>query len=206
MQTFIENMPTAELHLHLEDTLEPELSRALARKNNIVLGYETPEQLVAAYHFYDFPSFLTIYYGAMKVVRDEADFYRLTWNCLAKAYSQNITCVELFFDPQAHTSRGVEFGVVMHGIRAAQEDAEAKLGVKSQLVMRFLRAMSTESAMEHLLMAEPYRAWLVGVGLAFDEKNNSPFKFLPVFKKACTMGLKLIRDVTPQNSPVDIDQ
>lgn len=194
MQTFIENMPKAELHLHLEDTLEPELSRALARKNNIALGYETPEQRVAAYHFYDFPSFLTIYYGAIKVVRDEADFYRLTWNCLAKAYSQNITFVDLFFDPQAHTSRGVEFGVVMHGIRAAQEDAEAKLGVKSQLIMRFLRTMSTESAMEHLLMAEPYRAWLVGVGVEHDDTNHLPIKFLPLFKKACAMGLKLISD------------
>lgn len=208
MQAFIENMPKAELHVHLEGTLEPELSFALARKNNIELGYETPEDLIAAYDFYDLPSFLTIYYGAMKVLRDEADFYQLTWNYLSKAYSQNTLYAELFFDPQAHTSRGVEFGVIMHGIRAAQEDAEAKLGIKSQLIMCFLRDMSAESAMEHLLMAEPYRAWLVGVGLDSDEKNNPPVKFAEVFKKARAMGLKLTMhcDVNQQNTLVHIGQ
>ena len=208
MQSFIENMPKAELHVHLEGTLEPELSFALARKNNIELGYETPEELIAAYDFYDLPSFLTIYYGAMKVLRDEADFYQLTWNYLSKAYSQNTVYVELFFDPQAHTSRGVEFSVIMHGIRAAQEDAEAKLGIKSQLIMCFLRDMSAESAMEHLLMAEPYREWLVGVGLDSDEKNNPPIKFAAVFKKAREMGLKLTMhcDVNQQNTLVHIGQ
>ncbi|HSX49540.1 MAG TPA: adenosine deaminase [Cellvibrio sp.] len=208
MQSFIENMPKAELHVHLEGTLEPELSFALARKNNIELGYGTPEELIAAYDFYDLPSFLTIYYGAMKVLRDEADFYQLTWNYLSKAYSQNTVYVELFFDPQAHTSRGVEFSVIMHGIRAAQEDAEAKLGIKSQLIMCFLRDMSAESAMEHLLMAEPYREWLVGVGLDSDEKNNPPIKFAAVFKKAREMGLKLTMhcDVNQQNTLVHIGQ
>lgn len=208
MQSFIENMPKAELHVHLEGTLEPELSFALARKNNIELGYETPEELIAAYDFYDLPSFLTIYYGAMKVLRDEADFYQLTWNYLAKAYSQNTIYAELFFDPQAHTSRGVEFSVVMHGIRAAQVDAEAKLGIKSQLIMCFLRDMSAESAMEHLLMAEPYREWLIGVGLDSDEKNNPPLKFAAVFKKAREMGLKLTMhcDVNQQNTLVHIGQ
>lgn len=208
MQTFIENMPKAELHVHLEGTLEPELSFALARKNNVELGYATPEELVAAYDFYDLPSFLTIYYGAMKVLQDEADFYQLTWNYLSKAYSQNTVYAELFFDPQAHTSRGVDFGVVIRGIRAAQEDAEAKLGVKSQLIMCFLRDMSAESAMEHLLMAEPYRAWLVGVGLDSDEKNNPPVKFSAAFKKAREMGLKLTMhcDVNQQNTLLHIGQ
>lgn len=208
MQTFIENMPKAELHVHLEGTLEPELSFALARKNNVELGYATPEELVAAYDFYDLPSFLTVYYGAMKVLQDEADFYQLTWNYLSKAYSQNTVYAELFFDPQAHTSRGVDFGVVIRGIRAAQEDAEAKLGVKSQLIMCFLRDMSAESAMEHLLMAEPYRAWLVGVGLDSDEKNNPPVKFSAVFKKAREMGLKLTMhcDVNQQNTLLHIGQ
>lgn len=208
MQTFIENMPKAELHVHLEGTLEPELSFALARKNNIELGYETPEELIAAYDFYDLPSFLNIYYGAMKVLQDEADFYQLAWSYLSKAYSQNTIYAELFFDPQAHTSRGVDFGVVIRGIRAAQEDAEAKLGVKSQLIMCFLRDMSAESAMEHLLMAEPYRAWLVGVGLDSDEKNNPPVKFAEVFKKAREMGLKLTMhcDVNQQNTLLHIGQ
>ena len=208
MQSFIENMPKAELHVHLEGTLEPELSFALARKNNIELGYETPEELIAAYDLYDLPSFLTIYYGAMKVLRDEADFYQLTWNYLAKAYSQNTIYAELFFDPQAHTSRGVDFGIVIRGIRAAQIDAEAKLGIKSQLIMCFLRDMSAESAMEHLVMAEPYKDWLIGVGLDSDEKNNPPVKFSAVFKKAREMGLKLTMhcDVNQQNTLIHIGQ
>lgn len=208
MQSFIENMPKAELHVHLEGTLEPELSFALALKNNIELGYETPEELIAAYDFYDLPSFLTIYYGAMKVLQDEADFYQLTWNYLAKAYSQNTIYAELFFDPQAHTSRGVDFGVVIRGIHAAQIDAEAKLGIKSQLIMCFLRDMSAESAMEHLVMAEPYKDWLIGVGLDSDEKNNPPVKFSAVFKKAREMGLKLTMhcDVNQQNTLIHIGQ
>lgn len=208
MQAFIENMPKAELHVHLEGTLEPELSFALARKNNVELGYETPEELVAAYDFYDLPSFLKIYYGAMKVLQDEQDFYQLTWDYLSKARSQNTLYAELFFDPQAHTSRGVDFGVVIKGIHAAQLDAEAKLGIKSQLIMCFLRDMSAESAMEHLLMAEPYLDWLVGVGLDSDEKNNPPAKFAEVFKKAREMGLKLTMhcDVNQQNTLVHIGQ
>jgi adenine deaminase len=208
MQAFIENMPKAELHVHLEGTLEPELSFALARKNNIELGYDTPEALIAAYDFYDLPSFLSIYYGAMKVLRDEADYYQLTWNYLSKAYSQNTIYAELFFDPQAHTSRGVDFGTVMRGIRAAQEDAEAKLGIKSQLIMCFLRDMSAASALEHLHMAEPFRAWLVGVGLDSDEKNNPPAKFAEVFNKARAMGLKLTMhcDVNQHNTLLHIGQ
>ena len=208
MQSFIEKMPKAELHVHLEGTLEPELSFALARKNDIELGYATPEELVAAYDFYDLPSFLAIYYGAMKVLQDEADFYQLTWNYLTKAYSQNTIYAELFFDPQAHTSRGIDFGVVIRGIHAAQIDAEKELGIKSQLIMCFLRDMSAESAMEHLLMAEPYKDWLIGVGLDSDEKNNPPIKFSAVFSKARAMGLKLTMhcDVNQQNTLMHIGQ
>src|SRR4051812_26924057 len=149
MQAFIENMPKAELHVHLEGTLEPELSFELAQKNQIEMAYKTPEEIIAAYDFYDLPSFLTIYYGAMKVLREEEDFYQLTWNYLSKARSQNTLYAELFFDPQAHTSRGVDFETVITGIHKAQLDAEKKLGIQSQLIMCFLRDLSAESAMEH---------------------------------------------------------
>ena len=208
MQTFIENMPKAELHVHLEGTLEPELSFELAQRNQIDLPYKTPDELIAAYNFYDLPSFLTIYYAAMDVLRTEADFYQLTWNYLSKARSQNTVYAEVFFDPQAHTSRGVEFGVVITGIHKAQVDAKEKLGIESQLIMCFLRDMSAESAMVHLEMVKPYRDWVVGVGLDSDEKNNPPVKFAEVFKQAREMGLKLTMhcDVNQQNTLVHIGQ
>lgn len=208
MQRFIENMPKAELHVHLEGTLEPELSFELAQKNQIALAYKTPEELVAAYDFYDLPSFLAIYYGAMDVLRTEEDFYQLTWNYLSKARSQTTLYAELFFDPQAHTSRGVEFGTVITGIHNAQLDAKEKLGIDSQLIMCFLRDMNAESAMEHLEMVKPYRDWIVGVGLDSDEKNNPPIKFETVFKQAREMGLKLTMhcDVNQQNTLTHIGQ
>jgi adenosine deaminase len=208
MKSYIENMPKAELHVHLEGTLEPELSFALAKKNNIPLEYESPEALIAAYDFYDLPSFLKIYYAGMSVLIDEADFYQLTWDYLEKAASQNILYVELFFDPQGHTVRGVAFDTVIKGIRRAQEEAEAKLGISSQLILCFLRDMSAESAMEHLEMAKPYLDWLVGVGLDSDEHNNPPQKFAEVFKLAREWGLKLTMhcDVNQQDTLENIRQ
>ena len=191
MRPFIERLPKAELHVHLEGTLEPELSFELARKNGITLPFDTPEALVEAYDFHDLPSFLTIYYAGMSVLVDEDDFYRLTWDYLAKAASQNIVYAELFFDPQAHTARGVAFETVITGIRRAQQDAAQRLGVETQLILCFLRDMSAESAMEHLEMARPYLDWLVGVGLDSDEKDNPPAKFAAVFARAREMGLKL---------------
>ncbi len=208
MQAFIENMPKAELHVHLEGTLEPELSFALARKNQITLDYDSPEALIAAYNFHDLPSFLAIYYGAMKVLCEEDDFYQLTWAYLAKAHSQHTVYAELFFDPQAHTSRGLDFDKVIGGIHRAQLDAQQKLGINSQLIMCFLRDMSAESAMAHLTLAAPYREWIVGVGLDSDEKNNPPQKFSAVFKRAREMGFKLTMhcDVNQENTLLHIGQ
>jgi adenosine deaminase len=208
MQTFIEKMPKAELHVHLEGTLEPELSFALAAKNGVELAYKTPEALIAAYDFHDLPSFLSIYYAAMHVLVDEDDFYQLAYQYLSKASSQNTLYAELFFDPQAHTSRGVSFVTVITGIRKAQIDAEEKLGIKSQLILCFLRDMSAESAMQHLMLAIPYLEWLVGVGLDSDERNNPPIKFAEVFAKAKQLGLKLTMhcDVNQSNTLTHIEQ
>jgi adenosine deaminase len=208
MQTFIEKMPKAELHVHLEGTLEPELSFALAKKNGVEMSYQTPEALVAAYDFHDLPSFLSIYYAGMNVLVDEDDFYQLTYAYLSKARSQETLYSELFFDPQAHTSRGVSFETVITGIHKAQVDAEQKLGIKSQLILCFLRDMSADSAMQHLDLATPYLDWLVGVGLDSDERNNPPIKFTDVFAKAKKMGLKLTMhcDVNQQNSVEHINQ
>lgn len=191
MQAFIEAMPKAELHVHLEGTLEPEHIFALAQRNGIQLKYKTPAEVVAAYDFHDLPSFLAIYYPAMDVLRTEQDFYELAYRYFERARADNVRYVEPFFDPQAHTSRGVDFATVINGIHRAQADAESELGVSSKLIMCFLRDWSAESAMEHLDMALPYKDWLVGVGLDSDEKDNPPSKFAAVFAKAREHGLKL---------------
>lgn len=184
-------MPKAELHVHLEGTLEPEHIFALAQRNNIELEYSTPEEVVAAYDFHDLPSFLKIYYAAMNVLREEVDFYELAYQYFEKAAADNVVYCEPFFDPQAHTSRGVDFKTIISGIRRAQEDAAKHLGVESNLIMCFLRDMSAESAMEHLEMCLPFREWIIGVGLDSDEKDNPPSKFETVFARAREEGFKL---------------
>jgi len=208
MSKFIDTMPKAELHVHLEGTLEPDLSFALAQKNGIALPYDSPEALLRAYDFHDLPSFLAIYYRAMNVLQDETDFFELTWRYLLKAKEQNVIYAEMFFDPQAHTSRGIAFDTVIRGIRRAQEKAAADLGVETQLILCFLRDLSAESAMQTLLQALPYKHWLVGVGLDSDEKDNPPLKFSAVFAHARSVGLKLTMhcDVNQQNTLVHIGQ
>jgi adenosine deaminase len=191
MKEFIEKMPKAELHVHLEGTLEPEHIFSLAQRNNIELDYSTPEEVIAAYDFHDLPSFLTIYYAAMNVLRTEQDFYELAYHYFERAKADNIIYVEPFFDPQAHTSRGVDFETIIGGIKRAQEDAEVKLGIESNLIMCFLRDMSAESAMEHLEMSLPFKDHIIGVGLDSDEKNNPPEKFAEVFARARAEGYKL---------------
>ena len=208
MNSFIDSMPKAELHVHLEGTLEPDLSFALAQKNSIALPYDSPEALLRAYDFNDLPSFLAVYYRAMNVLRDESDFFELAWRYLQKAGEQNVVYAEMFFDPQAHTSRGVAFETVICGIRRAQEKAAAELGVETQLILCFLRDMSAEAAMQTLIQALPYKHWLIGVGLDSDEKNNPPVKFAEVFARARREGLKLTMhcDVNQQNTLVHIGQ
>lgn len=191
MLEFVQKLPKAELHVHLEGTLEPEHIFSLATRNGIELEYKTPQDVVAAYDFHDLPSFLTIYYAAMDVLRTEEDFYELAMHYFQRAAAQNVLYVEPFFDPQAHTSRGVSFDTVINGIHRAQQDAASKLGVESNLILCFLRDMSAESAAEHLEMAIPHLDKLVGVGLDSDEKDNPPAKFAEVFAKARELGLKL---------------
>lgn len=188
---FIERMPKAELHVHLEGTLEPELAFTLAARNNITLPWSSPEALRAAYDFNDLPSFLSIYYAGMSVLRTEADFYALAMAYFRKAAEQNIIYVEPFFDPQAHTRRGVAFETVVMGIRRAQEEAAATLGVQSNLILCFLRDMSAESAAEHLDTALHWRELFIGVGLDSDEAGNPPRKFAAVFARARAAGLRL---------------
>ncbi|EAQ95880.1 adenosine deaminase [Congregibacter litoralis] len=191
MLDFVQQLPKAELHVHLEGTLEPEHIFSLAQRNGIELAYKTPEEVVAAYDFHDLPSFLAIYYAAMDVLRTEEDFYELAFHYFERAAAQNVVYVEPFFDPQAHTSRGVAFDTVINGIHRAQKDAAATLGVESNLILCFLRDLSAESAAEHLEMAVPHLDKLIGVGLDSDEKDNPPAKFAHVFARARDLGLKL---------------
>lgn len=190
-EAFIQNLPKAELHVHLEGTIEPEFLFECAQRNNIELPYRSPEEVLAAYDFHDLPSFLAIYYPAMDVLCTEQDFYDLAMAYFTRAAEQNVIYVEPFFDPQAHTVRGIAFATVIQGIHRAQMDAQANLGVSSNLIMCFLRDMSAESAKEHLEMAAPFVDWLAGVGLDSDERDNPPSKFASVFAAARAMGLKL---------------
>ncbi len=191
MSSFIDKLPKAELHVHLEGTLEPELSFALATRNGVPLSYDTPQALIAAYDFHDLPSFLAIYYKAMEVLVTEQDFFDLSWAYLQKARGQNVLYCEMFFDPQAHTRRGVAFATVIGGIRRAQQQALAELGIESQLILCFLRDHSAESALATLQAALPYQDWIVGVGLDSDEKDNPPRKFAEVFRRARAQGYQL---------------
>ena len=191
LRDFIAGMPKCELHVHLEGTLEPEMKFELAKRNGMTLPYKDVAEMRAAYDFYDLPSFLKIYYEGMRVLVHEPDFYDLTFAYLAKAHSQNVRYVEMFFDPQPHTGRGVAFDVVIRGIQRAQTDAERIFGIKSQLIMCFLRDWSAEFAMTTLVQSLPYREWIIGVGLDSDEKNNPPVKFKEVISPVLRKVLAL---------------
>jgi adenosine deaminase len=195
-------MPKAELHLHIEGTLEPELKFELAARNGLALPYASVEEMRAAYDFNSLASFLTIYYEGMKVLVTEEDFYDLAMAYFRKAHSQNVVYAEIFFDPQGHTSRGIAFETLIKGLRRAQEDAEKTLGERAQLIMCFLRDMSAESAMETLDSSLPYGDWIVGVGLDSDERGNPPVKFKEVFDRARKEGFRLTMhcDVDQENS------
>jgi adenosine deaminase len=205
---FINGMPKAELHVHIEGTLEPELKFKLAQRNGIDLPYGTVEEMKAAYDFDDLPSFLKVYYEGMSVLSKEEDFYDLTYAYLEKAHSQNVVYAEMFFDPQAHTTRGIAYDTVISGIRHAQEDAAANLDLRTELIMCFLRDSSAESAMEAFEQSLPYKDWIIGVGLDSDEMDNPPIKFRSVFARARAEGYKLTMhcDVDQESSVAHIWQ
>jgi adenosine deaminase len=208
IEGFIRAIPKAELHLHIEGTLEPELKFELAARNGLALPYESVEAMRAAYDFDDLASFLAQYYEGMSVLLVEADFFDLAMAYFERVAAQNLVYVEMFFDPQAHRSRGVEFEVVISGLRRAQERARSELGIESQLIMCFLRDHSVESAFETLEQAIPYRESIVGVGLDSDERGNPPSKFAGVFAAAREQGYRLTMhcDVDQEESAAHIWQ
>jgi adenosine deaminase len=202
IEQFIHDLPKCELHVHLEGTLEPDMKFALAERNGIDLGFRSVEEIRRSYDFTDLSSFLDIYYGGMSVLLTEQDFFDLTYAYLKKARGENILYSEMFFDPQAHTARGVGFGTVIEGIHRAQEAAERDLGIASQLILCFLRDQSAGYAMATLLESLPYKDWIIGVGLDSDERDNPPIKFEAVFARAAREGYRLTMhcDVNQQDS------
>ena len=207
MEQFIRSIPKAELHLHIEGTLEPELKFELAARNGLELPYASADEMRAAYDFDDLSSFLAQYYEGMSVLVTEDDFCDLAMAYFERVAAQGLVYVEMFFDPQAHTSRGIDFGTVISGLRRAQQRAE-DLGIRSQLIMCFLRDHSVESALATLEHAAAYREWIIGVGLDSDERGNPPVKFRDVFAAAREQGYRLTMhcDVDQQDTTVHIRQ
>jgi adenosine deaminase len=189
MREFIESLPKAELHLHIEGTLEPELMFALAKRNGIALRYPSVEALRAAYQFTDLQSFLDIYYEGAGVLQTREDFADMAMAYFRKAASQGLKHAELFFDPQTHTSRGISYETVVRGLGDAQREAKQELGVTSALILCFLRHLSEDDAMATLTEALNHRDAIIGVGLDSSEKGHPPSKFARVFELARAEGL-----------------
>ena len=200
-KTFIQGMPKAELHMHIEGSLEPELLFELAERNGIPLRYASVEEVRWAYDFSDLQSFLDLYYEGMQVLLNERDFYDLTWAYLQKVSAQNVRRAEVFFDPQAHTDRGVPLESVITGIRRALEDGEQQLGISSELIMCFLRHLSAEAAMETLHASLPFWKWIVAVGLDSSEVGHPPEDFKAVFDEARKHGLLTVAHAGEEGPP-----
>ncbi|MFJ9692094.1 adenosine deaminase [Kitasatospora sp. NPDC101183] len=182
-------LPKAELHLHIEGTLEPELAFALADRNGVELPYADTEALREAYSFSDLQSFLDLYYALMAVLRTEEDFADLADAYLARAAGQGVRHAEIFFDPQAHTARGVPLATVVNGLTAALERSEERYGISTRLIMCFLRDESAESALETFEAARPYFGRIAGIGLDSAEVGHPPVKFREVYRRAAEAGL-----------------
>lgn len=200
------HLPKAELHLHIEGTLEPELAFALAARNGVPLPYADTEELRTAYLFDDLQSFLDLYYALMAVLRTEDDFTELADAYLARAAAQGVRHAEIFFDPQAHTARGVPIDAVIEGLGRALESSEEKHGISTQLIMCFLRDRSAESALETLEAAKPYLHRISAVGLDSAEVGHPPAKFREVYAAADALGLRKVAHAGEEGPPAYITE
>ena len=198
---FIRGLPKAELHLHIEGTLEPEMVFALAERHGVRLAYPSVEALRAAYRFDNLQSFLDVYYAGAAVLRDESDFHALTLAYLERAHADGVVHVEIFFDPQTHTARGVPLAAVIHGIHSALTAGQARFGITHRLILCFLRHLSAADAMATLEAAMPYRPLLAGVGLDSSEAGHPPSKFAAVFARAREAGLAAVAHAGEEGPP-----
>jgi len=194
-------MPKAELHMHIEGSLEPELIFALAQRNNVSIPYADVEALRRAYAFTNLQTFLDIYYAGASVLLKEQDFYDMAWAYLERAAADNVLHTEMFFDPQTHTARGVDVKTVIDGLHRACVDAQAKLGVSAALILCFLRHLSEQDAFETLEQALPYRDLILGIGLDSSEVGNPPEKFARVFARCRELGFHLVAHAGEEGPP-----
>jgi adenosine deaminase len=201
LKTWVSGLPKAELHLHIEGSLEPELMMSLANKHGVELPYSSIEEVRAAYDFHNLQSFLDLYYLGASVLQDEEDFYQLMFAYLIKCRADNVVHTEIMFDPQTHTARGIGFEVFMPGFARAMKQAENEWGQSSLLIMSFLRHLSEESALQTLDDARHYLAMITAVGLDSAELGNPPEKFERVFAKAKSYGLKRVAHAGEEGPP-----
>ena len=200
----LREMPKAELHIHIEGSLEPELIFAMAERNGVALPYANVEALRAAYAFTNLQSFLDIYYAGASVLLHEQDFYDMAWAYLERAAADNVVHTEIFFDPQTHTERGVPMSVVVNGLHRACTDAKQQLGVDAQLILCFLRHLSEADALKTFDEALPFKDKFIGVGLDSSEVGHPPEKFKNVFAKAKAEGLHLVAHAGEEGPPAYI--
>ncbi len=197
----LRRIPKAELHIHIEGSLEPEMIFKLGERNGVSLPYASVEDLRKAYAFTNLQSFLDIYYAGASVLLKEQDFYDMAWAYLEKTAEDNVIRAEIFFDPQTHIARGVSMDVVISGLSRACKDAKAGLGVDADLILCFLRHLSEEKAFETLEQALPYRDLFIGVGLDSSEVGHPPEKFAKVFKKCKELGFRLVAHAGEEGPP-----
>jgi adenosine deaminase len=200
----LRTMPKAELHIHIEGSLEPELIFKLAQRNGVALAYDSVEALRAAYAFSNLQSFLDIYYAGASVLLKEDDFFDMAWAYFERAAADHVVHAELFFDPQTHTERGVDIGVVIRGLRRACDRAQAELGLSASLILCFLRHLSEEDAFATLEAALPYREHFIGIGLDSSEVGHPPEKFARVFARCRELGLHLVAHAGEEGPPAYI--
>jgi adenosine deaminase len=201
LTAFIEGLPKAELHVHIEGTFEPELMYALAQRNSVPFRYASVDELRAAYRFGNLQDFLDLYYQGMGVLQTEQDFYDLAMAYLRRAAKQTVRHAEIFFDPQGHTDRGVAFKTVIDGLTRALDDGRRELGLSASLILCFLRHLDEESALKTLEDARPWRDRFIGVGLDSSEKGHPPSKFQRVFARARALGLHAVAHAGEEGPP-----
>ena len=202
---FLADMPKAELHIHIEGSLEPELIFALAQRNGVSIPFASVADLRRAYDFSDLQSFLDIYYAGASVLLTEQDFFDMTAAYLRKAASENVRRAELFFDPQTHTARGVDIGVVFAGLSRAIAEVSAETGISAALILCFLRHLSEAEGFETLEAAMPYRSAFIGVGLDSSENGHPPEKFAALFKRCRELGLRTVAHAGEEGPPAYIE-
>ena len=201
LKELIHTLPKAELHVHIEGTLEPQLMWDLAQKHDVILPFDNVASIAAAYEFDNLQSFLDLYYQGANVLLDEDDFYQLMWAYLTKCAEQHVVHTEIMFDPQTHTERGIDFSVFMVGFARAIEQAKAQLGISVYLIMSFLRHLDEASAINTLVAAKPYYSMIKAVGLDSSELGNPPEKFKKVFAQAKALGFKLVAHAGEEGPP-----